>query len=168
MDIEKVFAIAKRQILERGRHLPTIIAEFGDTAEVVGLVGFGEPDGLSRTRQQHVRQAGYKVGQRRRSESFDSCCFICEIGFALRAASENVPPSKVSQDTRRREGIMVWALETKNHQETRHLAEIVRAGESLDLVQVEIPEYVQDEGMVHILAQGISQGRYSPKPRKKK
>lgn len=160
MDIQHIFQQAKEHMLHDGNHVPMLLVQLAEGGQVV-MVFADFPYETTVEKQEALFGLGLKLGQDHRSDEICQICFVVEVwmsqpnpGKTYRAPSE---------DPERREAISAQVLSVldKTVKQEMFAAEIIRAGDCIDLAPYETIGEVENRLLPAFLA-GFVGAKLSP------
>lgn len=162
MDINAIIDGSKDMMLEHGEHYPTMFVEFvgSDGIECCVLPDLMHAE-TNKARISLLFDGGRALGLRKTGHDIAGLCFVNEMWFSSYASKEEMrnAPSP-SEDPNRREGLMLLVLEVipaeseekPRLKQTAHSFEIIRSGDSLDLLLRNKDDNIETELLTHFLA----------------
>ena len=157
MDLAAVGGVAKRLMLKHKETPPTLVIETSDTVEIKVL------DYLPSTtfeKKKLLFTLGHDMAMEHDIEARDveQLIWICEAWFTQKHSQEEMDraPSP-SKDPNRQEGLIVLSLTIKGRQlaQSLHLIEVIRHGNTLDLLPRNEPMDEVESGLLTSCLAGI-------------
>ncbi len=161
MDIQAIFQHAKELLLRDGSVMPTMFVQFAKSGMV--LVAFTDfPYETTGEKRKAPFGLGMKIGKEYRHDEILGICFVTETWVAQGLPGEERQCAP-SEDPNRGEVILAQVLniEEKTISQSMHVAEILRAGDCIDLTPSEKIEEAHSNLLIAFLA-GVSGAKLSP------
>lgn len=168
MEMASLLEKAQELFLTDGCVVPVAFTEFSDHVLVItALKHFGYPDGSVGTQRRHLYTLGLSLGKQYPHHEVRSVALVGEIWFV--PEDEKVPGMRVHSHWQKKEGVFCLLLDPSVGQEQAELREIIRVGETVDLVAVPKQQSKgQETQLLDALVDGIRHGRYTPAQKGKK
>lgn len=140
MNITDITAKAKRMMLKNGQHQPLVLIENERGVYVYELPTL--PD-TTLEKQKVLFGIGYALAMQHDIEArgVQQLVWICEAWFSVKKLDEYEHAPSPSKDPDRQEGLIVLVLDIveKRLSQTMHLIEVIRHGNSIDLLPHDEP-----------------------------
>ena len=168
MEMTWLLEKTKEIFLRDGALVPVAFTEFSEKVLVItGLKNFGSPDGSLSTQRRHLHTLGLSLGKQYPHHEVRSVALVGEIWFV--PEDEKVPGMRVHSHWQKKEGVFCLLLDPSVGQEQAELREIIRVGDTVDLVAVPKQQSKgQETQLLDALVDGIRHGRYTPAGKGKK